>query len=421
MVKYIICILFGTLSYSYAAEVPTHPLSFQEALEEILSRSTQVTQARDRLKAIQSRNLPSHLRFLPTLSVEAKEPLTGTESFLTVPRQVAFYGRLSLFKWGADLSELRAARSEVKSQEAAVNAIILEVEERGVIALIAEIQKQDEILIHHKIVKSRTDNLRIGQERFEAGRLALQEVQVLQIDLDNAAASYSNAQIQEMEARAQLENLLGHTYISLEWPWKETLIRTQGNSLLQKELVLETIPAWKSAEDQTHMEAQRLSQSWRQLLPALDVYSTYGHFQGYFGSVSGWTANLGVTFPLFDHLETYSRAATQRSQLAISESRLEQVKRDALATWSYSRNSFKTIFESAQARDRTVSLSRKVYNDNLKRFQQARASANDILIDINRLFVSELNAIQGWGAAHQSFSRLCHSLGHQIKTCEISL
>jgi outer membrane protein TolC len=160
-----------------------------------------------------------------------------------------------------------------------------------------------------------------------------------------------------------------------------------------------------------------LSQDWRQLLPTLDLRAQYGSYQSYFGTVTAWTGSIGITVPLFDRLQNYSRAKEQSYNRTKSESRLEQVQRNAKADWEASHANFKRALDSALRRDETLILSRKIYSDNLRRFHAGRITANDLVVDQNRMYEAELLAIQGWGSVHLSYSRLCHALGDEVKNC----
>ena len=59
----------------------------------------------------------------------------------------------------------------------------------------------------------------------------------------------------------------------------------------------------------------------------------------------------------------------------------------------------------------------ELYEDNIKRFRAGRISANDLILDQNRVFDSELLAIEGWGDLHLNLSKFCHSIGMLVSEC----
>jgi outer membrane protein TolC len=81
------------------------------------------------------------------------------------------------------------------------------------------------------------------------------------------------------------------------------------------------------------------------------------------------------------------------------------------------REAFRTSVSAALARERTLAMSRKLFQDGLKRFRAGRAAANELSVDQARLLDSELFAVQGWSAAHLAYSRLCHALGVSVWQC----
>ena len=395
----------------------SEPIPFDSALTTIISRSTSIAIQEARLNATRARNVPSRLIFLPSVLVDAREPLNGTESFLSSNRQVEMRAQLNVFKWGADYLGVKLANAEQASQEAALDATVLQVERDGVQSLIREIQRKKELVIHSQIVQIRTELLKIARERYDRGYLAIQEVEKLTVDLSNAKASYMNADLNEVDAQANLENLLGEIKVIPEWPWKVELEAMLESDLMNRSLSVNRRPDWLTASYQVEADASKLGQNWRLVLPKVDVSASYGTYQSFFGSFSGGTATLSIVYPIFEHLTTVSRAREQAYTLASSEAKLVQIQRNAQAEWQSSQKSIKIALESAVARDHTALLSRKLYQDNLKRFQIGRISSNDLAIDQNRMYDAQLLAIQGWGVAHSHFTRYCHSLGYRVKYC----
>ncbi len=96
---------------------------------------------------------------------------------------------------------------------------------------------------------------------------------------------------------------------------------------------------------------------------------------------------------------------------------MELIKRKARQDFESAKRGFDLALASALARDKTASLSRKLYQDNLLRFRKGLANANELALDQRRLYESELSAIKGWNSAHTQYSKLCHSVGRRIREC----
>lgn len=390
-------------------------LDFDSAVRAIVSRGTDVQVQESTLNSIEARNMPARLFFLPSLSVDGRQPIWSTGPFIFQQQQLQITSQWNLFRWGADYMGLRAAQYEESSQHAQVDAAILKTEGNAIQVIVLEIQRKKEVEINTSIVSYQVELSQIAEERYKRGYLPEQEAEKVTIDLSNAKASLIDSKMNENEARANLENLLGHSRIHTEWPWLEKM---KAFRVSDAELNFSQRPDWIAAQSMVQSLDYRTSQNWRFLLPSLDAQVSYGYFSSsFFGSGAGWVGALTVSLPLFDRLTGISKAKEQASLRTASEAQLEQVQRTAKAEWSTARNNFELALESAQAREKNLSLSRKLYDDNLKRFQAGRISSNDLVIDRTRMYQAELNAVQGWSAAHLNFARLCHSLGYRVEKC----
>lgn len=388
---------------------------FSISLEKILSRSIDISLAEQNLDLVRAKNIPSRYTFFPTLSLTGAFPLSN--NFITSSQSIAITSKWNLFRWGADYVGLLAAISSEEVQKFTVDSAVIVAEQSAILALITEIQKIKEVRIYSRVVKSQLELMEIALERYKKGLLPEQEVQKLKVDLANAKANLADSEMSEAQARAQVESLLGEAGIQEEWPWIEELKRGQGRVILEEEFQLSKTPDWNSAKKELEAQIDRLSQNWRLLFPSLDAQFSYGNYSGFFGSFTGWTGMLVVSVPLFDQFTNYSNAKAQSYLKASSETKVEKVQRDAKSRWQASRVNFQTAMETALAREETLALSQQLYQDNLRRFQAGRATANDLTIDRTRMNSAELFAVQGWAAVHIQFAGLCHSLGYRISRC----
>ena len=99
------------------------------------------------------------------------------------------------------------------------------------------------------------------------------------------------------------------------------------------------------------------------------------------------------------------------------ELRIERVKRAARNDWDYARGALTLSVDTALAREKTVKISRELFQDNLRRFERGLIEANDLTVDQQRLLQSEELAIGGWAAAHANLAKLCFAAGIRLKNC----
>jgi outer membrane protein TolC len=402
------------------------PLTFDQAIARILARSTSVPAQQAQLDAARARALPSYFSFAPGLSVDAKRTWTGGVAPEAPYHTAEAVADLNLFRFGADFAGLQAGRADGRAQEAQLQNAILLAEEEAVRAIALYLERKHSTEISEKFVGSQADLLRIARERYKAGYLPQQEVDKVSIDLENEKSRLADAQVLEAQAEAALVALLDDANIELAWPWKDSLAGRDGKALAAAAFALDARPDWQAALSSTSAEDAR---SWRGhllLLPSVDAAFAFGNTMAVtnggdeLAGGPAWRATLGVTWTLWDHAATYSAARAQASAAAQAGLRQERLARDARGDWRAAKAAFEIAVDSAVSRQRSAEVARKLYEDNLRRFQKGRASANELSVDQTRLFQNELFAVQGWSAAHQAFSRLCHSLGRRLQDCRPS-
>lgn len=414
--------LLPSLPFLFAgAAFGAGPSSFDQALENIVQRSTRIAAEQANMGATVSRNIPTRLFYLPKIEISGTQTNSATANAAAVPalRSIEASASLNLFKFGSDYAAIRAASLEEESQHAAVDTAFFDAEEEGVQTLIAWVQRGKETGTAEQLAKSEEQLHRIARERYDRGLLARQEVEKVAIDLSNARARLADAKIRQTDVRAKVVALLGHAEVALEFPWQTRLLTGDFTALTRDDsFVLAARPDWREAKARVEAEEQLARKQYRAMLPSLDATATYG-LSGYSGQSfsRGFTAGLSLSFSIFDRLSNYSAGRAQDFSRAASESRLEQVQRDAQAGWSAARESFQIARESAIAREKNLQLSRRIYQDNQRRFQQGRVNANDLLAEQSRVFDSELLAIQSWSQSHLALLRLCHALGRRLNDC----
>lgn len=397
------------------------PCSIESAIQQILSRNTSIQTQEFIQDSIYYKNIPAKLFFLPKIDIEGRSTQGSASALIALQQEITVNARMNFFRWGADRMGSLSATHEQLAQKAKVQATLLQKEEEAVEVLIAQIQRKKEVEINSSIVNHQTELCNIAEERYQKGYLPLQEVEKMMIDLSNAKAALIDAQMNETEAEFRLESLLGHSQIQIEWPWITSLKKIKTSLLFQEDQIFSKRPDWIEIQNTIQSIDYKIKQNWRLLLPSLDLRFSYGYYNGYFGSAAGWMGSLSVSVPLFDQLVRYSQAKEQSSLHSASEVQLEQIQRNATAEWKIAEKNLRMAFDSAILREKTLVLSRKLYQDHFRRFQAGRITSNDLTLDRNRMYQAELFAAQGWGALHTTFSKLCHALGYQVAFCLKSL
>jgi outer membrane protein TolC len=402
------------------ADVPA--LTFHEALDEIMRRSTSVATQQTNLDSAQIKAVPVRLRFVPDLAIQAHAEKARIDKSDLTGKRLDVTSTLNLVRFGGDFAAVRAAERDIDTEEARLLAARLDVELGAVGALSVRIQRVFEVEVSKRLVSMQTEFLKISRERYDHGLLPLQEVEKISVDLDNARARLSDAETAAYASLAVLDPLLGDRPVRIEWPWKDWFSNASAIDVLaSRKLSLDAVPEYRAAKQKVEAEEERLRQSRAAILPTIDASLSYDYLEGSNSSTGAgynqWIGGVTATIPLFDRLTNFSAARAQSATRQAAEIALDQAGREAQATWADARDEFRGTVTTALARDKTVAVSRKLFEDSLRRFRAGRAAANELNVDQQRLLDSEVFAVQGWSSAHIAYARLCRALGESVWTC----
>lgn len=418
-------VLVAALTSVHAANAQnqaTQPLIFDRALQEILSRDTAIASQKRRVEAIASTNLPIRLVYLPSLSgtyAEYRSQSRANNAATLDNQRSGLNLSWNIFRFGADLYNNRAASADEARQENLLEREILRSERLGAEKIFNHIRAHEEVEITEKIYDSEKENHRIARMRFQRGLLPQQEVEKVFIDLVNAEARLRNAEIKRAESDAQLSSALGHSQVRLEWPWQVTFLERKLKRL-PLALELHEVPAYRGAAAAVEAENFRQKRDLRNVFPRIDLEAEY-NFRNTSITPNEWAGSLALNVPLFDRLTNYSAYKARAETRAIADLELEQARRDAAAEFTAARESFATALETAIARAESLKVARRLYRDNELRFKNGRINANDLIVDQDRLFRTELNALEGWYNSHLAYVRVCHALGRRLENCGVEL
>lgn len=416
------------LLFAVAPQPARATLGFDEALGKIVQRSTGVQAQEYKSGATDAGYLPTELAYLPTLGVDAGwlNPGSSLSVYPSVVQPQTFLGltqrqaevqvHFNLFRFGSDWLAIKSAHLDEEAQAGLVEDQVLSAEKDGVAALVQVIQYQKQIAILADLVELQSSALSIAHERYKRGYLPQQEVDRLEVDLENARARKNDADIQEAQARAALVALLGSDDITADWPWRDALLnwKPPGDPVrVPPTPDLSTRPDWRSAQKELDSAESLHSSKVRLFFPTLDASVAAGTYSNQVGApfTWGWSASLLVNFPLFDRLTAYANAKVQAYAVKQAEVALETVRRSARADWDSASAGFRLALSSARARDQVLGKSRSIYQDQVRRFEMGKITANDLAVDQRRFYDSELFAIQGWTAVHLNLAQLCHARG----------
>lgn len=405
---------------SSVVQLSAKKVSFAEALKTALERSEDVQSKQSELRASRALLTQAQLRFLPDLAVTGSQMEAGSDlQSRAVTRTLGVQSNLNLFRFGADSSNLQAAESASEAASWDLRSSTLSFEEKVATKILDVVARQQETEIRRKLSAAQAQYARVADQRFGKGILPRQELDKVTIDSRIAEARLRDA---ELAADQALENLrvdVGDVRIAAEWPWIESF---QKKALKPSRFQSQDHPQWKYLKSRAaaadSLARARQSEIW----PSLDLALAYQKQQVPATSDAWqpqWAGTLTLTIPLFSRWENRTAAKVAREVQVRADLATQRAERELEAQWKVAERDFRGQLESAIEREQTLRISRRLYEDNFRRFQAGRSSANDLFNDQDRLYQTELLAIQGWYSVHVSYVKLCHSLGSLVAECRL--
>lgn len=400
-------------------------ISFDIALQAIVDSNTALGTERARLDASQARLLSSQSAFLPTLSLSASQerdfqrgsaPTFDTHTYGAT-------ASLNLFRFGADISGWRAALWAVDEQRQRLRSAELEAEGVAVRALIDWIElRRQTTALEESLTYSRQYHA-IAKARFARGVLPAEEVDKVAIDLANSEAGLQDTQSQLNSSTAGLRALIHERHdvdtdrLAADWPWKDKFHSRSLRTWVETPSNPDLSPSFVAARARLAADENRTRRQKRLILPRLDASYSWQSVKPDSGDrIHVREGLLVLSLPLFEGLTDYASYREQRANEIAARLAFEESRRLVPSTQEAARKNFVIAYQTAIARERTLSTSRALLKSALNRFRVGRTRADDLLLDQSRVLQAELLAIKGWAAAHRAALDLLHAYGQSVRT-----
>jgi len=396
-----------------ANSIGATPLSFEEALNRLQNRDTELQTQRLILKRTEAEQLNNVAGFAPSLSAQASDT-QFEEPGSRRTQQGLLVGKLNLFRSFGDVAAWQSGRAAIHREQFALQQTELEREQANVSLLIDLIRAEMKLRVATTISRLSDELAEIEAARFKRGLVALQESQKAIVEKSNANARLQDATSEYKNAQAALNAQLGEEQtVTAQWPWKSLLRTGDVERFMNQKWALQNSPSYRTAQEAVIREDLERRARVRDLLPTVDLTVGYG-YQDYRASKdTGWQTTLLLTIPLMD-LRQHAQYRVQAEQEALARVHVEKTRRSLTASWNSIRDRLVIAVKSAQEREASRLVAQSLYSDNQKRLRAGRSNMNDIVVDQNRLSEAELLAVSGWAEAHLLYSEMCHLLGQRV-------
>jgi outer membrane protein TolC len=400
----------------FASSANAGPLSFDEAVRAMLARDREVQAVGYEAEAASAASLGKRYHLLPTVALEGSETWAkGLEKVSAVQGTAS----LSLFRFGADALLAGAANDLERAARAKLARTRLDREKKAVDALLELIRTAESRRVLAALEGMGQESVTIAERQFASGRVARQEVDKVKIDLADTRFQKDEAEQALASARAAVTALLGSSEVRPEFPWKDRIEKFKPEPI-DRDAILRSRPEWIQAEAESRAADATARSSFRGFLPELGARASYGWTRDPLISNdyrTGWVGVLTLSIPIFSGFRDYAAYRVQSENSGAVDARLEGIKRDVLAEVESVPTRFEIARQSALDREAILRTSKDLYQANLSRFRQGRATSDELNIDLNRYLKTQLGAITGWVAAHQAYVAWAHLRGVCATDC----
>ncbi|MBN8554963.1 MAG: TolC family protein [Deltaproteobacteria bacterium] len=389
---------------------------FEKNIQTGLEKNSDIAAARAQVKAVEASHLPQKFDFLPQIGGEVTQAWSKNDNDDEKnARHISASASMKLFEFGAGMAGRKAAQADVRRAQAELDSKILSVEGEIILAMVNQLLQEEELEIQRQLVATREQSLSLAEARYKQGILPRQEADTFLVDLENARSKLQDLEVEEKKAKAEVFRLLENSGERFDWPWKNS--KSQAALILKSELNFESIPSWHLAKATFENMTELSRQGFREIFPSLNGNFEYGLRREDEANKKYWLGSFTLAIPIFNRFQEYGNYKSLNYQAEAARARLVSLEKELKRNFDSAHAAFESSMNTSVKRDENLQISHRLYEDNLKRFRIGRVSANDLVIDQNRLQDSKFLASSGWAAYHLNLMKLCHSLGRSVNQC----
>jgi outer membrane protein TolC len=409
-----------SLADPHKLAAPSSLSSFLMDLERIRSKSFAIQAEQERRDSVSANAFAKSMFWTPSLSVgvgrsKLNSPTQPSSSYdYDYWRSDATW---NLFRGGGDLDQKRAADLQERAAELKLKDETLKLELKASSVVFHQLYLKEVIHTTQNLVKLREESHRIVSEKFQQGRVPLQEVTKSEVDRSQQRTRLRSLESERLQNQAQWKALLNEGLTTGAWP-------LTSHQKLSLEIILERgelTPAVKSLESLS-LASERLWRSARSgHWPSLDLTASYQESplkeRGAQAFSQQVTAGLQLTLPLWSQYETSNRVAQAYAEHVAARSRFQETQREEEAQREVLSARVELARQNLIDAQANLSKSEKLYQDMLKSFRFGRMSMNELLIEQNRLIESQMSLSQSQWDFHKVLMEACAAAGLSARAC----
>ncbi len=386
--------------------------NFLQDLDLFRAKSLTLKTELSRVEAASARALNRALHWTPDVSVSAGRSRSTSRSFNDKEVATSDYWRasanFSLFRGGSDLFAASAANLQEESQKYQFESEVIGLENRVGRLLLQSLSLQESLSVQKSLLKLKEDSLRIGKERYSQGKIPLQELTKLELDLSQQKNRLRQAELEVEGNFVAIKSLFVEDTKTKDWPFADSVQLDFGDALSPglKSVQLRADSAKKSywATKLTHV-------------PTVDLSISYKETPIRKRESREWVGSIDLNIPLWSKYATSASVAEAGSAMEEAENAAYMKQKEEQLQKDLIKKKIDAFRKNLAENKNNLEKSERLYGDMVRNFQLGRISVNDLFIEQNRRIESLLSLTESKMAFHEGILDACSAWGKRMREC----
>lgn len=361
--------------------------------------------------------LSKKLNFTPSITAALGSNQTRLNNEL--PEEGKFFrigGDWNLFRGGSDYFSMLSSSAAHDAQKFSELSQKSQVEQKASEIIFKKIYMLGNYQANLEQKKLKEAALGIAKERYRMGRISLQELNRIEIDLSQQLNRMRQIEVDKIELEQKIKSSFVQKISSESWPISEAKAFDFGE---------------KSNESQKiYWSSQSRKYSWRSAklrhLPSLDFNFSYSRtdptgnnprFGGYFGDDKTWSTGLTLTIPIWSQLQTTSDAAAEYAGYQESVALFDVAEAEESSKREALQKKILILKESVLESKKVLGKEEELYKSTMRGFQYGKVPTSDLFAEQSRLIDTRLEYSQNQMAYHLAVVEACGISGRSLKDC----
>lgn len=319
----------------------------------------------------------------------------------------------SLYQGGIRKAQLQASRYSHSAMEHREQAVHQQIKFAVIRTWNQIVQAKEFFKSQESNVNALSQNLKVAQQQFDAGKFLKTEVLNLEVQLAQAKESRVSAQLSEELANQALLNLLGSddtTLLATINPQQDNLFEDVDVDAIS----IKERPELKSATAQLMMAEENLKAVQSGKSPQVNAFANYQFNKGfeYDGDGTHWMAGVALNYNIYGGGLTRNRIREAKAMLKQAQNQLRKVELAIKLEQRSTRIAWSNALQSVSVTSKMVEQAEESANLSRKRFESGVILSSELIDVESRLTTARVRRAYSNTQLNITRANLLRAFGH---------